>query len=76
MKIVLAATATLLLGGNAIADEHFDLPQQAVERVRLKAADYCKNKKNVSHYDNESECIRLVTAIALELLSTKYALTR
>jgi hypothetical protein len=66
----------LLLGGNAIADEYFSLPQQVVERVRLKADEYCKNKKNVMHYANEHECIRLVVAAALELLRYKYALTK
>jgi hypothetical protein len=73
-KILLAATASLLLG-NAIADEYFGLPQEVVERVRLKADEYCKNKKNVIHYKNENECIRLVMAAALELLSYKYAIS-
>jgi hypothetical protein len=73
-KIVLAATAALLLGGSAIADERFGLSHEVVERVRLKAVEHCK--KNVIHYANESECIRLVVAAALELLSYKYAISQ
>jgi hypothetical protein len=70
-KIVLAAA--LLLGGYAIADE---LPQEVVDKVKLKVGAYCQAKQNVSHYKNEHECIRLVMAAALELLSAKYAISQ
>jgi hypothetical protein len=76
-KILLAATAALLLGGNAIADEYSGLPHEVVERVVLLKADaYCKNPKNVIHYDNENECIKSVIPIALELLRCKYAISK
>jgi hypothetical protein len=73
-KILLAATAALLLGGNAIADECFGLPQEVVDQVLLKTDEYCKNKKNVIHYDDENECIKLVLPKALEKMRYKYAI--
>jgi len=77
-KILLAATAALLLGGNAIADDCFGLPQWVVDNVMLEADAYCKkssrNPAKEATIEERGVCIRIFVPGALEGARYEYAI--